>query len=135
MSSNKTKVTLTLDTDLVDLAKISYPNFSGRMNELLSIDLHAETEESKLMKEIAKLSDELEIKQDKLCDIRKKRASLEGDASNIKEVLSWARMIYERKGVLGLNMLERECKKKKVSFSKVKNILEQEDVAFVNFDG
>ena len=135
MSSNKTKVTLTLDTDLVDLAKISYPNFSGRMNELLSIDLHAETEESKLMKEIAKLSDELEIKQDKLCDIRKKRASLEGDASNIKEVLSWDRMIYERKGVLGLNMLERECKKKKVSFSKVKNILEQEDVAFVNFDG
>lgn len=131
--SNKTKVTLTLDTDLVDLAKISYPNFSGRMNELLSIDLHAETEESKLMKEIAKLSDELEIKQDKLCDIRKKRTSLEGDASNIKEVLGWARSIYERKGVLGLNMLERECKKKKVSFSKVMNILEQEDVAFVNF--
>lgn len=131
--SNKTKVTLTLDTDLVDLAKISYPNFSGRMNELLSIDLHAETEESKLMKEIAKLSDELEIKQDKLCDIRKKRTSLEGDASNIKEVLEWARSIYERKGVLGLNMLERECKKKKVSFSKVMNILEQEDVAFVNF--
>lgn len=131
--SNKTKVTVTLDTDLVDLAKISYPNFSGRLNELLSIDLHAETEESKLMKEIAKLHDELEIKEDKLCDIRKKRSALEGDASNIKEVLSWARNIYERKGVLGLNMLERECKKKKVSFSKIKNILEQEDVAFVNY--
>lgn len=131
--SNKTKVTVTLDTDLVDLAKISYPNFSGRLNELLSIDLHAETEESKLMKEIAKLHDELEIKEDKLCDIRKKRSTLEGEASNIKEVLSWARNINERKGVLGLNMLERECKKKKVSFSKIKNILEQEDVAFVNY--
>ncbi|WP_407420705.1 hypothetical protein [Methanobrevibacter sp.] len=131
--SNKTKVTLTLDTDLVDLAKISYPNFSGRMNELLSIDLHAETEESKLMKEIAKLHDELEIKEDKLCDIRKKRSALEGEASNIKEVLSWARNIYERKGVIGLNMLERECKKQKVSFSKIRDILEQEDVAFVNF--
>jgi hypothetical protein len=133
MSRNKTKVTVTLDTDLVDLAKLSYPNFSGRINELLSIDLHAETEESKLMKEIAKLSDELEIKQDKLCDIRKKRSTIEGEASTIKEVLLWARQIYERKGVLGLNMLERECKKKKVSFSKVKDILEQEDVAFVNF--
>lgn len=133
MSSNKTKVTLTLDTDLVDLAKLSYPNFSGRMNELLSIDLHAETEESKLMKEIAKLHDELEIKEDKLCDIRKKRSTLEGEASNIKGVLSWARGIYERKGVIGLNLLERECKKKKVSFSKIKDILEQEDVAFVNF--
>ncbi|MBE6505616.1 MAG: kinase/pyrophosphorylase [Methanobrevibacter millerae] len=131
--SNKTKVTLTLDTDLVDLAKISYPNFSGRMNELLSIDLHAETEESKLMKEIAKLHDELEIKEDKLCDIRKKRSALEGEASNIKEVLSWARNIYERKGVIGLNMLERECKKQKVSFSKIRDILEQEDVAFVNY--
>lgn len=133
MSSNKTKVTLTLDTDLVDLAKLSYPNFSGRMNELLSIDLHAETEESKLMKEIAKLHDELEIKEDKLCDIRKKRSTLEGEASNIREVLSWARGVYERKGVIGLNLLERECKKKKVSFSKIKDILEQEDVAFVKF--
>ena len=131
--SNKTKVTLTLDTDLVDLAKISYPNFSGRMNQLLSIDLHAETEESKLMKEIAALQDELDIKNDKLCDLRKKRQSMEGEASTIKEVLLWARDIYERKGVLGLNMLERECKKKKVSFSKIKDILEQEDVAFVNF--
>lgn len=133
MSSNKTKVTLTLDTDLVDLAKLSYPNFSGRMNELLSIDLHAETEESKLMKEIAKLHDELEIKEDKLCDIRKKRSTLEGEVSTINEVLSWARGIYERKGVIGLNLLERECKKKKVSFSKIRDILEQEDVAFVNF--
>lgn len=133
MSSNKTKVTVTLDTDLVDLAKITYPNFSGRLNQLLSIDLHAENEESKLMKEIALLQDELEIKEDKLCDLRKKRATVEGDASTIKEVLVWARGIYERKGVLGLNMLERECKKKKVSFSKVKSVLEQEDVAFVNF--
>jgi len=95
--------------------------------------LHAETEESKLMKEIAKLHDELEIKEDKLCDIRKKRSALEGEASNIKEVLSWARNIYERKGVIGLNMLERECKKQKVSFSKIRDILEQEDVAFVNY--
>lgn len=133
MSSNKTKVTITLDTDLVDLAKITYPNFSGRLNQLLSIDLHAENEESKLMKEIALLQDELEIKEDKLCDLRKKRATAEGEASTIKEVLVWARDIYERKGVLGLNMLERECKKKKVSFSKVKSVLEQEDVAFVNF--
>lgn len=133
MSSNKTKVTVTLDTDLVDLAKITYPNFSGRLNQLLSIDLHAENEESKLMKEIALLQDELEIKEDKLCDLRKKRAAVEGEASTIKEVLVWARGVYERNGVLGLNMLERECKKKKVSFSKVKDVLEQEDVAFVNF--
>ena len=131
--TNKTKVTVTLDTDLVDLARITYPNFSGRLNQLLSIDLHAENEESKLMKEIALLQDELEIKEAKLCDLRKKRFTLEGEASTIKGVLVWARGVYERKGVIGLNMLERECKKKKVSFSKVKDILEQEDVAFVNF--
>lgn len=131
--SNKTKVTVTLDTDLVDLAKLSYPNFSGRINELLSIDLHATDEEATLMKEIANLNDELEIKKDKLCNVRKKKAAVEGDESNIKSVLEWATEVYERKGVLGLNLLERECKKKKVSFSNVKNILEQEEVAFVNF--
>ena len=117
----------------MDLARLQYPNFSGRVNELLSIDLHAETEESQLMKEIASLSDELEIKQDKLCDIRRKRALVEGDASSIQLVLAWAREIYERKGVLGLNILERECNKRKVSFVNVRNILEQEDVAFVNY--
>ena len=106
--TNKTKVTVTLDTDLVDLARITYPNFSGRLNQLLSIDLHAENEESKLMKEIALLQDELEIKEDKLCDLRKKRFTLEGEASTIKGVLVWARGVYERKGVIGLNMLERQ---------------------------
>ncbi len=131
--SNKTKVTLTLDTDLVDLARICYPNFSGRINELLSIDLHATDEEATLMKEIAKLNDELEIKKDKLCNVRKKKAAVEGDESNIQNVLEWAIDVYERKGVLGLNLLERECKKKKVSFMNVKTILEKEEVAFVNF--
>ena len=133
MSNNKTKVTITLDTDLVDLAKISYPNFSGRINELLSIDLHATDEEATLMKEIANLNDELEIKKDKLCNVRKKKAATEGEDSSIQSVLAWATEVYERKGVLGLNLLERECKKKKVSFTHVKTILEQEDVAFINF--
>ena len=72
--AGKTKVTLTLDQDLVDLAKLQYPNFSGRVNDLLSIDLHGEDEESQLMKEIAKLSDTLEIQKDKLCNVRKKKA-------------------------------------------------------------
>ena len=43
----------------------------------MSIDLHATDEEATLMKEIAKLNDELEIKKDKLCNVRKKKAAVE----------------------------------------------------------
>lgn len=133
--SQKTKVTLTLDSDLVRMAKLNYPNFSGRVNDLLHIDLHAEDEEATLMKEIAKLNDTLEIKKDKLCNVRKKKALLEGDEDSIMSVLSWAMTVYERRGVLGLNVLQKECKNRNVNFDTVKQMLEKEDVAFVNFDG
>ena len=64
--SNKTKVSLSIDTDLLRLAKSKYPNLSARVNQLLSIDLHAEDEESLLMKDIASLQDELELKMEKM---------------------------------------------------------------------
>ena len=50
-------------------------------------------------------------------------------------MLSWANVIYQRRGVIGLNILKRECKNRDVSFDNVKNILEKEGVAFVNYDG
>ena len=131
--SKKTKVSLSIDDDLLRLAKIKYPNLSGRVNQLLSIDLHAEDEESMLMKEIASLQDELQVKTEKLCSIRKQQGV--SDTSNLDKVLSWAEEVYMRRGVLGLNVLERQCKKNRVSFVNVKSILEQNDVAFVNFDG
>ena len=130
---NKTKVSLSIDTDLLRLAKSKYPNLSARVNQLLSIDLHAEDEESLLMKDIASLQDELELKMEKLQNIRQQ--GNDTDDSNLDQVLSWAEEIYERRGVLGLNVLQRQCKRNKVSFVNVKHILEQEDIAFVNYDG
>lgn len=131
--SNKTKVSLSLDTDLLRLAKIKYPNLSARVNQLLSIDLYAEDEEAVLMKEIASLQDELEVKTEKLYNIRQQQC--EDDNSNLDKVLSWAMDVYERRGVLGLNILERQCKRNKISFVNVKQMLEQEDIAFVKYDG
>lgn len=129
----KVKVTVTLDQDLVDLGKVKYKNFSGRVNDLLSIDLNGTDEEAALLQEISKLNEELKIKKDKLCKVRKREALLKGSDEGINNVLEWARDVYSRNGVIGLNMLEKECKSKKVSFDNVKEILEREDVAFVNF--
>ena len=131
--SNKTKVSLSIDTDLLCLAKSKYPNLSARVNQLLSIDLHAEDEESLLMKDIASLQDELELKMEKLENIRQQQ--FDDDTTNLDKVLSWAEEIYKRRGVLGLNVLQRQCNRHKVSFVNVKHILEQEDIAFVNYDG
>ena len=128
----KTKVSLSLDNDILRLAKSKYPNLSARVNQLLSIDLHAEDEEAMLMKEIASLQDELKIKTEKLCSIRQQDGP---DTGNQEKVLSWAKEVYERRGVLGLNLLANQCKKNHVSYANMKCILEQEDVAFVNYDG
>ena len=40
MAVTKTKKTITLDADVYEAARNKYPNLSGRINELLSMDLY-----------------------------------------------------------------------------------------------
>lgn len=130
--TDKSRVHLTLDEDIVSQAKMVYPNLSIRVNELLSQDLNSSDEEAKLVEEMEELMSLYNAKKRKLCKIRKQ---LERDGSGVENVLDWAKNVYYRKGVLGLNLLEMECKRHKVSFDEVRNILEQEDVALVKFAG
>ena len=134
MASEKKCVHLTLDLDVYEDAKLRYPNFSGRVNELLREDLNTSDDEEVLMKEMDELKALYKAKKRKLCKIQENREAQAKDESVINSVLEWAVSVYERRGVLGLNILEKECKRKKVSFENVKEILEREDVAFVNFD-
>ena len=134
MASEKKCVHLTLDAEVVDEAKVKYPNFSGRVNELVKADLQFSDDEDVLLKEMEEAKAHYHAAKSKLCKYKQKKQAMAKDENRIKEVLSWARVVYERRGVLGLKVLERECKKKKVSFENIKEILDKEDVAFVNFD-
>ena len=44
MAATKKKITITIDCDLYDSAKSKYDNISGRVNELLSMDLYGSDE-------------------------------------------------------------------------------------------
>ena len=134
MASDKKCVHLTLDAEVVDEAKAKYPNFSGRVNELVKADLEFSDDEDVLLKEMEEAKAHYHAAKSKLCKFREKKEAQAKDENVINDVLIWAKEVYERRGVLGLNILERECKKKKVSYDTVKDILEKEDVAFINFD-
>ena len=113
---------------------MKYSNVSGRVNELLKVDLELSDDEDILLKEMEDAKAHYHAAKSKLCKYREKKEAKANDEKVIESVLEWAKTIYERKGVIGLNVLEKECKRKKVSFENVKEILEQEDVAFVQYD-
>ena len=57
----------------------------------------------------------------------------EAEESSMDKVLNWIRDIYQRKGVVGLNQVEMECKRLHVNYYDVLKILEAEDIATVNY--
>ena len=55
MAATKKKITITIDCDLYDSAKSKYDNISGRVNELLSMDLYGSDEKSELIDRLHEL--------------------------------------------------------------------------------
>lgn len=130
----KTKITVTIDEDLNELANVQYKNKSDRINELMKIDLYESDEKSKLVEELQKTKQKEKIITKKICELEKQEKVKRGSNNSIESVLKWAKDIYERRGVVGLNLLEKECKRNKVDFSLVRQKLEDEEVALVNYD-
>jgi Arc/MetJ-type ribon-helix-helix transcriptional regulator len=131
----KVKITVTVDRELNEMANMKYKNKSDRINELLKIDLFETDEKAKLIEELSKTKRKEKIITKKLCELEKEEKNLKGNDDNIEKVLEWARNTFNRRGFLGLNYLEKECKSNKVDLVFVKNQLVNEGVEFVNFDG
>ena len=134
-SSNKKRVNVNLDCDLYYLAQSRYGkgNVSNRINELLSIDLHQSSEKEQLIEKLHELRIEERAITDKICQLNKMEREKEAEESSIDKVLMWVRDLYERKGVVGLNQVEMECKRLKVNYYDVLKILEAEEIATVNY--
>lgn len=133
--ARKKCVHMTVDEDVWENAKQVLPNVSKEVNEFLKDVCNLSDDEDKIIKDMEYHKTHYKLSKRALCKLREEKALQAKDESSMDSVLKWALMVYERKGVLGLNLLEKECKNRKVDFEAVKNILEREDVAFVNFDG
>ena len=126
----KKKITVTIDNDLYVLAKNKYDNLSGRINDLLSIDLHRTTEKDELVEKLHNLHLEERIIEDKLCEIRKREKESKEKESNFDKFMKWAVDIQNRRHEIGLNMVKSECNRLKLDYPSIRQMLIEDP----NFD-
>lgn len=131
--SGKQRIQLTLDCDIVDAAKDRYLSVSNRVNELLAMDMYGSDEKDELVNRLHELKLEEKSITKRICELEKKEVIIQENSSNIQEIMEWINTIYSRKGVVGLNKVEAECKRKHVSFDEIKQILDAEEIAYVKY--
>ena len=131
----KKRIHVTIDCDLYNLAQVKYGHrkISDRINQLLSIDLHQSTEKQELIEKLHELAVEQQAIQDKLCELNQLEKQEQEEESNQDKILNWIRGIYERKGVVGLNLVKAECKRLHVNYYDILRIMEMEEIATINY--
>ena len=133
MSVTKQKITITIDCDIYEAAKTKYTNISGRINELLSMDLYGNDEKAELVERLHNIKLEEKSITKRLCELEKQEVQLQEEETNKDAVLKWVRDVYQRNGVVGLNKLEAECKRHHVSIDEIKLLMDESGVVYVNF--
>ena len=133
MSVTKQKITITIDCDLYEAAKIKYSNISGRINELLSMDLYGNDEKDELIERLHNLKIEEKSITKRLCELEKKEVEIQAEETNKHEVISWVTEVYQRNGVVGLNQLKNKCKRLDVNYQEIVSMMDASGVAYVKY--
>lgn len=133
MSVTKKKITITVDCDLYEAAKTKYSNISGRVNELLSMDLYGNDEKDELIERLHNLKLEEKSITKRLCELEKQEVKIKEEESNKEAVLEWVTQVYQRNGVVGLDKLEKECKRHHVNMDEIKSLMDSSGVVYVNY--
>lgn len=133
MTVTKTKITITIDSDICEAARNKYGNVSGRINELLSMDLYGSDEKAELVERLHNLQIEEKSITKRICELEKEEVKIQAEETNRETVLSWVADVYQRNGVIGLNLLEKECKRHHVNFEEMRLYLESEEIATVKY--
>ena len=133
MAVTKKKITITIDYDLYEAANVKYKNVSGRINELLSMDLYGSDEKAELVERLHNLQIEEKSITKRLCELEKEEVKVQAEETNKEAVLQWVKEVYQRNGVVGLNKLKQECKRHHVNFDDVVEIMDNSGVAYVNY--
>jgi len=133
MAITKQKITITIDCNLYEAAKSKYPNVSGRINELLSMDLYGSDEKSDLIERLHDLKMEEKSITKRLCELEKAEIEIQTNNTNKDKVIQWVTEVYQRNGVVGLNKLEKECKRYDVNMRDIVSLMDQSGVVYVNY--
>lgn len=133
MSVTKQKITITIDCDIYEAAKTKYSNISGRINELLSMDLYGNDEKAELVERLHNLKLEEKSITKRLCELEKQEVKMKAEETNKEAVLSWVTTVYQRNGVVGLNKLEAECKRHGVNVDDIVALMDKSGVVYVNY--
>lgn len=133
MAVTKKKIGISIDCDLYEAAKNKYPKISTRINELLAMDLYGNDEKDKVIRELHDLKLREKTLTKRLCELEKQEVQVQADKTNWEKVLGWVQEVYPRVGVIGLNLLEKECSRYGVPFDEMREYLESEEIATVKY--
>lgn len=133
MAVTKKRLSITVDCDLYNEAKLKYGKISPRINELLAIDLYGSSEKDQLVQELHELKIRERTVTKRLCELEKEEVKLNMHNVARDKVLSWVSDVYSRTGVIGLNLLKGECERHGVDFDEMVRYLEAEDIATIKF--
>ena len=133
MAQTKKKIGISIDCDLYEQAKLKYPKISTRINELLAMDLYGSDEKDQLIQELHDLKIKEKSITKRICELEKEEVRIEQSRSNKDSVLEWVNGIYQRYGFVPLNKLQAECDRAHVNFEEMKNYLEVNEIATVNY--
>lgn len=129
----KQRIQLTLDCEIYNAAKDKYPSISARVNELLAMDMYGSDEKDELVNRLHELKLEEKSITKRICELEKEQTRIQESQSNIEAVMEWVKEIYVRNGIVGLNKVKEECKRKHVSFEEIKARLDAEEIAYANY--
>ena len=133
MAATKQKITITIDCDLYNAAKSKYDNISGRINDLLSMDLYGSDEKAELVDRLHALKLEEKSITKRICELEHEENVIQESKNNVEKVLNWVYDVYNRKGIVGLNQVKDECDRHNCDYNEIVRILESEGIATVNF--
>lgn len=133
MAATKQKITITIDCDLYNAAKSKYDNISGRINDLLSMDLYGSDEKAELVDRLHELKLEEKSITKRICELEHEETVIQETKSNVEQVLKWVYDVYHRKGVVGLNQVKSECDRLNCDYNEIVRVLESEGIATVKF--
>ena len=133
MTATKQKMTITIDCDTYKAARAKYDNVSGRINELLAMDIYGSDEKEELVERLHALKLEEKSITKRICELEKAEHIVRDEERSLQLVLDWVEDVYSRKGVIGRNQLQLVCKKHRVNVHDVLRLLEKDGVAIVNY--
>ncbi len=115
----KKTVTITVDETLWELAGEKLPSRSKFFEDQFRKFIELEDDEKILIDEISSLKKEIDVRETKLCKIKRERDKRNKELDSFSKPMKNLRLIHEKMGRVGENQIKHNAKRYDVDFDKL----------------